>query len=217
MTTSPKAIVNRKQNVRTYSELWHASNAVLQKGISEPQGSSWQFMSSLILTAFAFEAYMNHVGEQVLASWDGLERLSPLAKLDLLCEVLKVDLPGGDKRPKQTLITLFKFRNTLAHGRTETIAAKPTRMRAENVDDHFGKPLMTEWQKLITNDKFAKRSREDIETLVKAIHEKRPSPKEYPFTLGFGIGSASIEPSGSPNIPRQGMDARVKPGHDDKC
>ena len=194
MKKSRRAIVTRQQNVRTYSELWHASKVVLEKGIREPQGSSWQFMSSLILTAFAFEAYMNHVGEQVLTSWDRLERLSPLSKLDLLCEVLNVDLPGGDKRPRQTLTKLFKFRNTLAHGRTETFTAKPVRKRPEDVDDHFGKRVLNEWQQLIVDDKFAKGAREDVEVVVRAIHDKRPEPKDYPFMFGMSIGSASLEP-----------------------
>lgn len=70
-----KAIVTRKRNVRTYAELWRASKYLLDVGVREPRGSSYQFMSSAVLTAFAFEAYMNHVGETVLSSWGGLERL----------------------------------------------------------------------------------------------------------------------------------------------
>lgn len=193
MKKSRKAIVTRRQNIRTYSELWHASKVVLEKGIREPRGSSWQFMSSLILTAFSFEAYMNHIGEEILTSWGGLERLSPLSKLDLLCEVLKVELPPNDQRPRQTLIKLFSFRNTLAHGRTHTVTAKPVRMEPDDVDDHFSRRLLTNWQQLIANDKFAKRAREDVETVVNLIHDKRAEPKDYPFTFGIGIGSASLE------------------------
>jgi hypothetical protein len=168
--------------------------AVLEKGARDSRGSSWQFMSSLILTAFALEAYMNHVGEHVLlSSWHGLERLPPLSKLDLLCEVLKVNLPGPDKRPRQTLTKLFKFRNTVAHGRSKTITKKPVRMRPDDVDDHFGKRLLPEWQQRIRDDKFAKRAREDVEAVVHAIHHKRPEPKEYPFTFGMGVYSASFE------------------------
>ena len=187
-----KAVVTQQRNVRTYSELWHASKCVLDAGLREPKGSSWQFMSSAVLTAFAFEAYKNHVGETVLSSWSGLERLSPLAKLDLLCEVLKVQLPGADQRPRQTLDRLFKFRNTLAHGRTHTITSSPKRVDADKVDDHFGQRLLTEWQQLIRDSKFAERAREDVETVVRAIHDVWPEPKDYPFTFGFGIGSATI-------------------------
>lgn len=188
-----KALVTQQRNVRTYAELWHASKCVLEAGVREPKGSSWQFMSSAVLTAFAFEAYMNHVGETVLSSWGSLERLSPLAKLDLLCEVLKVQLPSRDKRPMQTVTKLFKFRNTLAHGRTHTITASPKRMDPDKVDDHFGQRLLTEWEHLVKDSKFAEHAREDVKAIVHAIHDARPEPKDYPFTMGLGIGSATLE------------------------
>src|SRR5262249_49813715 len=125
--------------------------------------------------------------------WAGLERLTPLAKLDLLCETLKVKLPGKDKRPRQTLRRLFKFRNTLAHGRTETIDAPPQRMEVDKVDEHFGQRLLTEWEQLIRDHQFAERAREDVEAVVQAIHAARPEPKDYPFTHGIGIDSATLE------------------------
>ena len=136
---------------------------------------------------------MNHVGETVLTSWGGIERLSPLANLDLLCEVLKVQLPDKKSRPKQTLTKLFKFRNTLAHGRTHTITEAAKSLEVDDVDDHFGERLLTEWQQLISNDKFAKRAREDVEAVVRAIHDVRPEPKEYPFSFGFGMRSATLD------------------------
>jgi hypothetical protein len=189
-----KAVVTRERNVRTYAELWHASQSILDAGIRAPKGSSWQFLSSLVLTAFSFEAYLNHVGPAVLSSWERLERLSPEAKLDLLCEVLEVQLPGGPaKRPQQTIIKLFKFRNTLAHGRTETIMAAPKRIDADKVDDHFKRRLLADWEELIKNSSFAKRAREDVKVIVNLIHAARPEPKEYPFTFGLGFGSAEVE------------------------
>src|SRR5262245_47164042 len=157
-----KAIVTQERDVRTYAELWHASRKVLEAGIREPVGSSWQFLASIVLTAFAFEAYLNHVGPTVLSSWEGLERLSVSAKLDLLCEVLKVKLPGDkSRRPKKTIAELFKFRNTLAHGRTKTIKAAPKRLNPESVDDHFSRRLLTDWERLIADSVFAKKARHD--------------------------------------------------------
>jgi hypothetical protein len=200
MQKSRKMLVERQQNVHTYSELWHASGYVLDAGLRDHKGSSWPFLSSLILTAFAFEAYVNHVGEQ-LNLWnhkerkerkEGKKRLKSSAKLNLLCEVLKVSLPA-DKRPRQTIKKLFKFRNALAHGRTETITTPPKRIDADKVDDHFAKPLLAEWQQLITDSSFAKPAREDVEAVILAIHKARPEPKDHPFTLGFGFRSATLE------------------------
>jgi hypothetical protein len=189
-----KAIVTQERNIRTYAELWHASKKVLEVGLREPVGSSWQFLSSLVLTAFAFEAYMNHVGIEVLSCWENLERLSPSGKLELLCEVLDVKLPGGKtKRPVQTISQLLRFRNTLAHGRSHTIKAPAKRMDPEWVDDYFKQRLLTDWEKLIKDSAFAKRARKDVEIIVKAIHAARPEPKDYPFIPGIGTGSATLE------------------------
>src|SRR6266705_1616098 len=87
MTTTRKAIVTRDRVVHTYAELWYASECVLQLGERERTGSSFQFLSSIILTAFSLEAFLNHVGPTVLSSWGRLERVSWRAKLDLLCEL----------------------------------------------------------------------------------------------------------------------------------
>jgi len=156
------AIVSRDRTIHTYMELWHASECVLEDGERERPGSSFQFLSSIVLTAFALEAYLNHVGPRVLSSWDGLERSSsPLSKLDLLCEVLKVQLPGKDRRPLQTITELFKFRNTLAHGRTEVLEPDAERIDPEHVDEYLSKRLLTDWEKLIEDASFAKRARGD--------------------------------------------------------
>ena len=67
-----------------------------------PIGSTWQYLSSVVLTAFAFEAYLNHVGPLTLESWPTLERSSVFAKFALLAEVLEVKFDGGKKvRPLQ--------------------------------------------------------------------------------------------------------------------
>ena len=85
MRKSLKALVEKKRPVIAYSELWHASGCVLEAGLSEARGSTWQFLSSALLTAFSFEAYLNLVGPQAFSCWENLERLPPLAKFDLLC------------------------------------------------------------------------------------------------------------------------------------
>ena len=99
MNKPAKAVVTRQQDLNTYAELWHASACVLRVGKAEPVASSWQFLSSLVLTAFAFEAYMNHVGEKVLAAnWESSEHLPPSDKLDMICAALNVTLPWHEGR-----------------------------------------------------------------------------------------------------------------------
>jgi hypothetical protein len=157
-------------------------------GEREVRGSSYQFLSSIILTAVSFEAYLNHVGASVSKSWKGLEPLSPSAKLDLLCELLRVDLPSDKgSRPRQTITELFNFRNALAHGRSETIQPKAEIVAADALDLHFSRPLRKQWERSIQNADFANRAREDAKAIMTLLHNASPEPKEGLLSFGAGM------------------------------
>jgi hypothetical protein len=193
MATPPKARVEKKRIVRMYAELWHASASVLEAGVHEKRGSSWQFLSSLILTAFSFEAYLNHTGESLISCWEDLERLPPLAKFNLLSEILKVNLPKGKTaRPLQTISELMEFRNTMAHARTRTVRSPPTE---RDINDHLDRQLgdkpLQDWERRIKTDEFANRAREDVKAVLELLHAARPEPKEALFAFGGGFHSAT--------------------------
>ncbi len=194
MSKPRKALVVKKRMVHAYSELWHASHCVLEAGIREPRGSSWQFLSSAVLTAFAFEAYLNHVGPSVVSCWSQLERLPPWAKFELLCETLNVKFADGPgKRPLQTIVKLLEFRNTMAHGRSEEIKPKDEKRDInDKLDTYLGQRPLADWERLIKTDAFAKRVREDVEAVLKKLHNSRSEAKEGLFTFGIGAHSAHL-------------------------
>lgn len=196
MAKPHKVIVTKERTVHTYSELWHASHCVLEVGIREPRGSSWQFLSSAVLTAFAFEAYLNHVGPTVIVCWPELERLPPWAKFELLCETLKVCFPDGlGERPLQTIVKLLDFRNTMAHGRSDDLKPKSELRDAnEKLDAYLGERPLVDWERLIQTAKFAQRAREDVKVALEKLHAARPEPKEGLFTFGLGTHSATLAP-----------------------
>ena len=181
-----------------YAELWHASGSLLEAGDREQRGSSWQFLSSLVLTAFAFEAYLNHAGAHALACWDDIERLPPFAKFNFLCEILKVDFAKGNaERPLQTIIDLSEFRNTIAHGRTGEIEPPlANRDINEKLDAQLGDRPLQDWERRIKTNEFAKRAREDVEAALRRLHDARPEPKEKLFSFGLGLHGATIMNSG---------------------
>ncbi|WP_137936572.1 hypothetical protein [Chitinivorax sp. B] len=194
MKKPPKAVVVKERTVHTYSELWHASDCVLERGVEEPKGSTWQFLSSVILTAFSFEAYLNHVGPVVFECWPELERLSPWGKLELICETLKVDFPEGQgKRPLQTVIKLLSFRNTMAHGRSQELRPKQVlRDINDGLDNFLGEIPLTDWERLIKDSTFVNQVREDVKAVLEKIHSARPEPKELLFSFGHGVHSAEL-------------------------
>lgn len=190
----PKARVSQRKIVHMYAELWHASECVLEKGIQNQEGSSWQFLSSIVLTAFAFEAYLNHSGQGLFASWDDVEPLPPLDKFNRICDHLQVSFPKGEgARPLQTLKKLQSFRNLMAHGKTTEIEPKPVLCPPEHADARLRQRPLDWWEKLIVDEKFAKLARCDIQEILTAVHAKRPKPKERLFGFGIGSGSAILE------------------------
>lgn len=193
MARPRKALVTKERTIIMYSELWHASSRVLETGRSEPRGASWQFLASAVLTAFAFEAYLNNVGPQVVNSWAGLERLSPMSKFDLLCELLRPFEKG--KRPRQTVEELFEFRNLMAHARTMPLPRRSTHRDVnDRLDNYLGERPLAQWERLIQTDEFATRARADVEAVLTEIQVKRPQPKEALFTFGIGSSTAKIDP-----------------------
>jgi hypothetical protein len=192
-----KAFVRKERIVHVYAELWHASKCVLEVGKRDATGATWQFLSSSLLTAFAFEAYLNHVGAGAYASqgltsesWATIERLSPLDKYDQLRDLLQADGPiERGQRPLQTIVRLFDVRNKLAHGKTVTLSTQQDRDIDDQLDDFLGQRPLTDWETLMYTSAFCERARSDVESVLKRLHAARPDPKEALFT--FGIGTAS--------------------------
>ncbi len=189
MSRPAKVVVTKERSVHTYAELWRASHSVLMVGIEEPTGSSWQFLSSIVLTTFTFEAYLNHIGPRIFDCWSQLDRLPPWSKFELLCEKLGVKYEGGPGvRPLQTTTKLLDFRNTIAHGRSVELKSKPTILNADDqLDGRLGDRLRTNWENLIQTKDFAERARVDVEAVLVSLHEARQDGKKgHLFASGTG-------------------------------
>ena len=192
MHKAKKVVVKKERSVHTYAELWHASNCLLSSGVKNPEGSSWQFLSSLVMAAFAFEAYLNHAGNITFACWEDLDRLPPLSKLKLLCEELEVSFPNGTgARPLQTVKKLMIFRNTMAHGRSDKLKLERV-LNTENYHEAYHEELLTNWEKLVKTDAFAKRAHEDVRAVLQKIHDARRDNKEFLFNFGMGSSGATL-------------------------
>jgi len=179
---------SRERTIHTHAELWHASNVVLKSGEQTAKGPIWHFLASAIFTAFAFEAYLNHVGPKVYERWDDVDRLSPLAKLDLICHFLDVKLVSQGAE-LSTIKELFDFRNKIAHGRTRTVRDTKV-IRPEDVDSYFMDIPRDSWEELIKDKKFAVRARKHVESLAIRISLAIGEPRG-PFAYGLSTGMAA--------------------------
>ncbi|HEX9783652.1 MAG TPA: hypothetical protein VGA56_13090, partial [Opitutaceae bacterium] len=62
----------------------------------------------------------------------------------------------------------------------------------DKLDAQLGEMPRAEWERLVRTDAFAKRSREDVQAVLKKLHEARPIPKEGLFTFGLGSHRAKL-------------------------
>ena len=179
----PKMKYSGEHTVLTYAYLRHSSKCVLEITEENEEGNVHTSMSSLILSAFSLEASLNHIGEKLFPFWKEVEKnLSPESKLDFICHDLKIT-PDFSKKPYQSFRKVLKFRNKLAHGKTETVKGS----WSGKSNDKPISQIETEWQKMCT-PKTAKKIFDDITEIVTKLH-KAAGMGEYPF-LSIGHGSS---------------------------
>jgi len=181
----PKTIVKKQRDVRIHSELWHTANCLLRSGQENAEGSAHQFRASLVFRAFALEAYLNWLGPQLIPHWQYLERLKPREKLDLLTDLMKVK-PNYGSRPWQIVRELFDFRNTLGHGKPESLEMESLENSREFLDGKIDF-ARTDWENF-ADERNAIRAREDVEKIATLLYEKanlKHSGPRGPFSFGF--------------------------------
>jgi len=141
-----------------------AASNLLRVARSVEEGSFYGSMASIVFSAFAYEAFLNMIGQKVLpaAEWKKIGRASWKEKHRLLLK--KLELPSDfSVEPESTLIELFEFRNRIAHGREEEI-------KIDGVSIADVRPLTlqeatsTEWEKRCT-PQYAAAALEHVRTL----------------------------------------------------
>ncbi len=148
MSQENKIKISKQRDVRTYAEMWHTSRVLLQKGLDEPKGCNHQFMASLVFTAFTFEAYLNQIGKKIFSCWKSIEKLSPKDKLNVIAEKIELEVDYG-KRPWQTIKDLFRFRNDIAHGKSEKITEKIAIANNDFADSKINEFSRTKWKNTV--------------------------------------------------------------------
>ncbi|MDG1074033.1 MAG: hypothetical protein P8O76_03615 [Methylophilaceae bacterium] len=180
-------IYSGTREIKTFVDLNHGAKVLIQKTEQEPEGSYFTSMSALLLTAFTFEAYLNHLGKEKIKFWDEVESIRVKDKHMALCKELDLE-PDYSKRPYQTLKMLFKFRNAIAHGKSQIV--KVTK-EVSSSDDPYEHTPKADWEEYNTLAN-AKCANQDIEEIITILHKKAGMGK-HPFLSGVGVGSMSLK------------------------
>jgi hypothetical protein len=119
-----------------------------------------------------------------------LERsLSPKDKLYLVAEQIKLDICFGE-RPWQSMEEILKFRNLLAHGKSETIS-KEQRIPSNKISTYLFYEPLTKWEEYCTEEQ-ARRAVEDVDNIIMTIHSKLSIENESQLNPFLG-SSTSID------------------------
>ena len=172
----------------TFVELRKISSDLLSVGAGMEDNESL-LQATVIYSAFCFEAYLNHVGEQEVVFWEEIEMIRTFEKLTILKKHLSLEINEGC-RPFQSLKEAFGIRNELAHGRT----------KGKDLDGMHHETILEElkdsFKRTKVNMEFAARCYMDTVELIENINSQRPNPEEYLWGLSFTkVGAIPVEPA----------------------
>lgn len=180
-------------HAKTYASLIHTAWHLLDMAERYEEGSLLNLQAATVFSAFAFEAYLNHVGAEELTFWEDIDRIPHKKKLTVLSKHLGFTMNKSD-RPFRTISELFQLRNALAHGRTE----KLTKTRTSKA-----KPDREDLWRLLPREKLTAESVRRYHDDVMAAAEQINAARSVPDVLMWNEGPRKYLIS-SPRSKRRG-------------
>jgi hypothetical protein len=165
--SNEKSKITAERHVNVFAELSHGNHVLLENAKERKAGYHYETLASIIVAAFKFEAFLNHLGFLIIPFWTSIERLPHKNKLEILTKHLDVKVDRGN-RPFQTLTELFQARDGIAHGKHEFL-------QVESIKDGLPNELeadqpKTRWETICTLE-FAEQACEDTERIAEILWE----------------------------------------------
>lgn len=109
-----------KYTVRPYDLFYDLTYYSLKQAKEQKKLRTYNCMITMVFCAFSIEAFINHLGAEMIPGWESFERKPINDKLKLISNSIHFPL---DKRKKPIcyIDMIFNYRDNIAHGRTETI------------------------------------------------------------------------------------------------
>lgn len=177
------AVYEGEREVRTFVDLSHGSDELLMKTEEGQRGNYYTTMGSILLRAFTFEAYLNHLGHMSIEYWEDIESIKVMDKYSVLCKKYGIN-PDFSRRPYQTIKGLFKFRNAIAHGKSVVLTEVKEVSSKSDPYDHEPK---AHWEEYCSPEN-AGRAKEDVKAVIEELHAAAGLGK-HPFMFGVAFGS----------------------------
>lgn len=170
MGTNPKFRVKSKKTDKPYSTFANGAYFFYKKMQEEEEGRSFYIIGTILFSAFAMEAYINHIGKLKIENWEEIEKsFSPKQKIKHLIDELNLEVDLGAP-PCQIFHDLFQFRKLIVHGKTKVIEHEFVTER--NVTkDFFPTELKSEWECNTTLEN-GKRYFEDTQKMMENLNKQ---------------------------------------------
>jgi len=174
---------------RHYVEFKAGAERFLKLQTEDPRQEYHNRLAALIFLAFAFEAFVNHVGAKKYPEWwEFVERTGFQSKVKLLCFHLGVKADFG-ARPFQTLLDCKNRRDELAHSKYYPFDLTVT--IPEGVDS--ANCLFPEIERdYYANREFVERTLADLNHAIKLVLDAARLENENPDSLASSFGQPSM-------------------------
>lgn len=171
MTELIKANVKETRKIRIHNMLsqaaWYFKEIIEEKQKKDDiVGMTYTCMACATMLAFTWEAYLNFFGDALLpAMWREQQELTK--KINLVFQKLKI-APDWSRRPYQSIATLTRLRNTLAHGKPFTTTDETEVInKAEKITNRMV-DLSGDWEKQCKPD-FVLKAHDDLDEIFKEM------------------------------------------------
>ncbi len=151
------------RTVFAHTELFSIADSSLRGG--RDNTGRGDYIVAIVMAAFAFEAYLNFVGDKLLPFWGDIDSIRVAEKLSVICAHVGHP-PDFGRRPYQSLHELWKIRNALAHTRTESFSVVRDGLPVEPI-----KYPESYWETKCTFDVATKLLR-DVREVCDDLHER---------------------------------------------
>jgi hypothetical protein len=183
--------VETKTTIQSYGEFWETFLFLKSKIDKKVPGWNNYKLSALIMACFTIEAFANHLGKKLFRSWDTIEKgVSPMGKLKLFIEMKGMGIKYQEA-PFNTVHGLMKWRNLIAHGKTEKIATSHT-ASLHNYEELLRKIGQPEWAKYVIEVDI-ERIDKDCQELMETIHLKALGHLDWFLGKTYQSGSAELK------------------------
>jgi hypothetical protein len=168
----------QKYEFYNHEVLWGIADRNIKNAQNLKKEAMFYSLGGLILLYFAFEGYLNWLGNKISPEvWENEKDFfsrhpyrGTLGKYCYLCKILVLPKPDASKGEFQTAKELEKLRNFAVHPKAES----GNRMVKVH-EDHYPPHYKSNLEEMVSEEK-AIRGKCDINKLVKELHNKA---KEY--------------------------------------